>query len=191
MGKLMDYHLNPDLPADRRVSDNYQLLVEQIAGRSGEVSGTLGLGAQDFIGDEASDKDKGFEHAIAQRKNLISGAVGTVVGVGTSFIATPWAGAAVGGGAGTVTSVVLEELFEDAEGKAKEDAQSTGGQYWQQGMVRGKDITQLAVREAAEKYHTIDAGDAASAAGEASRQGYINARAILEGQAPGSIAEFS
>ncbi|WP_055690211.1 DUF6571 family protein [Streptomyces prasinus] len=191
MGKLMDYHLNPDLPPDCRVSDNYQLLVEQIAGRSGEVSGTLGLGAQDFIGDKASDKDKEFEHAIAQRKNLVSGTVGTVVGVGTSFIATPWVGAVVGSGAGTVTSVVLEELFEDAEGKAKQDAQTTGGKYWQEGLLRGKDITQLAVREAAEKYQTIDAGDASSAAGEASRQGYINARAILEGQAPGSITEFS
>ncbi|MCP3770351.1 DUF6571 family protein [Streptomyces sp. MAR25Y5] len=191
MGKLMDYHLNPDLPPDCRVSDNYPLLVEQIAGRSGEVSGTLGLGAQDFIGDKASDKDKQFEHAIAQRKNLVSGTVGTVVGVGTSFIATPWVGAVVGSGAGTVTSVVLEELFEDAEGKAKQDAQTTGGKYWQEGLLRGKDITQLAVREAAEKYQTIDAGDASSAAGEASRQGYINARAILEGQAPGSITEFS
>jgi hypothetical protein len=191
MGKLFDYHLNPDLPADRRVSENYQLLAEQIAGRSGEVSGTLGLGAQDFIGTEASDKDKSFEHAIAQRKNWISGGVGTAVGVGTSFIATPWVGAAAGGGAGTLTSVVLEELFEDAEGKAKSDAQSTGGQYWQQGLERGKEITQLAARQAAEKHRTIDPGDAASIAGQASRQGYINARAILEGQAPGSITEFS
>jgi hypothetical protein len=191
MGRLMDYHLNPDLPSDRQVSDNYQLLAERIAGRSGEVSGTLGLGAQEFIGKEASDKDKGFEQAIAQRKNMISGVVGTAVGVGTSFIATPWVGALAGGGAGTATSVILEELFQDAEGKAKADAQVTGGQYWQQGLVRGMDVTQLAVRESAERYHTIDASDAAAAAGEASRQGYINARAILEGQAPGTITEYS
>ncbi|MFB7089986.1 hypothetical protein [Streptomyces sp. NPDC056296] len=191
MGRLMEYHLNPDLPSDRRVSDNHQLLVEKIAGRSGEVSGTLGLGAQEFIGDEASNKDKGYENAIAQRKNMISGAVGTVVGVGTSFVATPWVGAAIGGGTATVTSVVLEELFQDAEGKAKEEAQITGGQYWQQGLVRGMDIAQVAARESADNYNTIDANEVASAAGEASRQGYINARAILEGQAPGSITEYS
>ncbi|MFH9733494.1 hypothetical protein [Streptomyces sp. NPDC017260] len=191
MARLMDYHLNPDLPSDQRVSENYQLLAEKIAGRSGEVSGTLGLGAQEFIGKEASDKDKGYENAIAQRKNMISGAVGTVVGVGTSFVATPWVGAAVGGGTATVTSVVLEELFQDAEGKAKAEAQTTGGQYWHQGLVRGMDITQSAVRESADKYPTIDADDVTSAAGEASRQGYINARAILDGQAPGSITEYS
>ncbi|NEB13634.1 hypothetical protein G3I32_33160 [Streptomyces coelicoflavus] len=191
MGRLMDYHLNPDLPEDRRSSENYQNIVEKIAGRSGEVSGTLGLGAQEYIGNEASDKDKEFEHSIAQRKNMISGVVGTVVGVGTSFVATPWVGAAAGGGAGTVTSVVLEELFQDAEGKAKAEAQVTGGQYWQQGLVRGMDIAQLAARESAEGHHTLEPSDAASYAGEASRQGYINARAILEGQAPGSITGYS
>ncbi|MGY3204397.1 hypothetical protein [Streptomyces sp. TE5632] len=191
MGRLMDYHLNPDLPPDRRVSDNYQLLIEQIAGRSGEVSGTLGLGVQEAIGKEASDKDKGYEEAVAQRKNIISGTVGTVVGVGTSFIATPWIGAVAGGGANTVTSVVLEEVFKDAEGHAKQEAQVTGGRFWQEGMQRNLDITQTAVRAAAEKYQTIDAGDAAMAAREANRQGYLNARAIVDGQAPGSITNYS
>ncbi|WP_081237132.1 hypothetical protein [Streptomyces viridosporus] len=191
MGRLMDYHLNPDLPSDKRVSDNYQLLVEQISGRSGEVSGTLGLGVQEAIGKEASDKDKGYEQAVAQRKNLISGTIGTVVGVGTSFIATPWVGAVTGGSIGTVTSVVLEEVFKDAEGHAKEEAKITGGRFWQEGMTRNIDITQTAVRAAADKYHTVDPGDAAMAAREANRQGYLNARAVVDGQAPGSITNYS
>jgi uncharacterized membrane protein len=100
------------------------------------VSGTLALGAQEYIGPEASDKDKEYEHAVAQKKNIISGTVGTVVGVGTSFVATPWIGAAVGGAAGTVTSTVLESVFKDAEGHSMDQAQQPGGEYWQEGLAR-------------------------------------------------------
>ncbi|MEV5310156.1 hypothetical protein [Streptomyces sp. NPDC052610] len=190
MGKLMDYHLNPDLPEAQRLSEDEELVIRQIAGRSGEVSGTLALGAQEYIGKEASDKDKEYEHAVAQKKNIISGTVGTVVGVGTSFVATPWVGAAVGGAAGTVTSTVLESVFKDAEGHAMDQAQQTGGEYWQEGLTRNLTITEDAARTAADKYHTMDTGDAGITAREAARQGYINARAIVDGQAPGSIAAF-
>ncbi|KDN74135.1 hypothetical protein DF19_41210 [Streptomyces olindensis] len=190
MGKLMDYHLNPDLPEAQRLSDDEELVIRQIAGRSGEVSGTLALGAQEYIGKEASDKDKEYEHAVAQKKNIISGTVGTVVGVGTSFVATPWVGAAVGGTVGTVTSTVLESVFKDAEGHAKDQAQQTGGEYWQEGLTRNLTVTEDAARTASDKYHTMDTSDAGITAREAARQGYINARAIVDGQAPGSIAAF-
>jgi hypothetical protein len=129
MGKLMDHHLDPTLPADQRVSDDYKLVIEQIPSRSGEVSGTLNLGVREAIGSEASDNDKDYEHSVAQRKNMISGGVGTVVGVGTSFVATPWVGAMVGGAAGTATSTVLESVYKDAEGHALSDAQKTDGQF--------------------------------------------------------------
>jgi hypothetical protein len=187
MAKLMDYHLDPDLPADQRVSQDEELVVKQIAGRSGEVSGTLGLGRQEAIGSEASDKDKDYEQSVSQYKNWISGGVGTAVGVGTSFIATPWVGAAVGGGAGTVTSVVLESVFKDAEGHAMEDAHLTMGDRWQDGLMRNMRVSGQAARLSAEQHHSVDPGDASSWAQDAGRQGYFNARAILEGQAPGSI----
>ncbi|GAA4028889.1 DUF6571 family protein [Streptomyces plumbiresistens] len=189
MGKLMDYHLNPELPAALRVPDSPELIVQQIASRSGEVSGTLGLGVQEAIGSEASDKDKGYEHSVAQRKNWISGGVGTVVGVGTSFVATPWVGALAGGTAGTVTSVVLESVFQDAEGHAMDDAKTTGGQFWQEGQMRNMAIAETAARTAVEKYG-LDAEDADALARESARQGYYNARAILDGQAPGSTTDF-
>ncbi|WP_416986082.1 hypothetical protein [Streptomyces sp. T028] len=184
LGKLIDYHLNPDLPDDLRVSSNSELLVTRISENSGEVSGTVRAGMQESIGDEASNKDKGFEQAVAQKKNLIGGGVGTVVGVGTSFVATPWVGAAVGGAAGTATSVVLESVFQDAEGHAAEEAQKAGGQVWQEGQERNVQITQEAVRAAAEKYH-LNGTDLSLTAGPAARQGYINAKGVLEGQAPG------
>ncbi|WP_327343277.1 hypothetical protein [Streptomyces europaeiscabiei] len=188
MGRLMDYHLNPDLPADLRVSDDNELVIRQIAERSGEISGTLRLGIQDEIGDAASDKDKEYEQSVAQRKNWISGGVGTAVGVGTSFVATPWVGALVGGAAGTATGVVLESVFQDAEGSAKETAARTGGQVWQDGWDQHVAITEDATRAAADQYK-LDAGDLGASARESARQGYLNSRAILEGQVPGSTTD--
>ncbi|WP_328836754.1 hypothetical protein [Streptomyces europaeiscabiei] len=188
MGRLMDYHLNPDLPADLRVSDDNELVIRQIAERSGEISGTLRLGIQDEIGDAASDKDKQYEQSVAQRKNWISGGVGTAVGVGTSFVATPWVGALVGGAAGTATGVVLESVFQDAEGSAKETAARTGGQVWQDGWDQHVAIAEDATRAAADQYK-LDAGDLGASARESARQGYLNSRAILEGQVPGSTTD--
>jgi hypothetical protein len=190
MGKLMDHHLDPNLTADQRVSDDHKLVIEQIASKSGEVSGTLNLGVQEAIGSEASDKDKAYEHSVAQRKNLISGGVGTVVGVGTSFVATPWVGALVGGTAGTATSTVLESVFKDAEGHALSDAQTTGGQFWNEGQVRNGLIAEDGARAAADKHNSADVDDAGMIARQAAQQGYLNARTIIEGQAPGSLTSF-
>ncbi|MGX1272719.1 DUF6571 family protein [Streptomyces phaeoluteigriseus] len=190
MAELMDYHLDPNLPEGQRSSHDNKLVIELIALQSGEVSGTLNLGVQEAIGSEASDKDKGYEHSVAQRKNWISGGVGTVVGVGTSFVATPWIGALAGGTAGTVTSVVLESVFQDAEGHALANAQKTGGEFWSEGQVRNGIIAEDGARAAAKKHESMDVGDAGMIAKKAAAQGYLNARGILEGAAPGSIAAF-
>lgn len=191
MAQLMDYHLDPDLPPDRRFSNDHELCVRHIASRSGEVSGMLALGQREAIGAEASDTDKEFEHCVAQYKNLISGGVGTAVGVGTSFIATPWVGAAAGGAAGTLTSVVLESAFREAEGEAMNEAGKTGGQVWQDGLFRSGKLNGDAAMGAAQRHHSVDEGDAGEWARESSRQGYMNASAFLQGQAPDSITPYS
>ncbi|MFF1445460.1 hypothetical protein [Streptomyces sp. NPDC058295] len=80
---------------------------------------------------------------MAQRKKWDSGRVGTAVGVGTSFVATPWVGALAGGAAGTATSVALEQVFQDAEGRAVKKAQKTGGQFWADGQVRNQAIAEF------------------------------------------------
>jgi len=184
MSKLMEYHLNPDLPAGQRYSDT-ETTVKYFAERSGEVSGTLGLARQEAIGKPGSDEDKAFDHSIAQRKNLISGVVGTAVGVGTSFVATPWVGAAAGGTAGTVTSMVLEQVFKDAEGHALEQKYKEMGDSWQATLVTNNEYVGTAALTTAEKYK-LDGEDIDTWSREAARQGFINARAILDGQAPGS-----
>ncbi|QKW29727.1 hypothetical protein HUT11_29120 [Streptomyces seoulensis] len=188
--KLMDHHLNPELPADQRFSQDPQTTVHYISERSGEVSGTLGLGRQQALGEAASEKDKDYDYAVSQYKNWISGGVGTAVGVGTSGIATPWVGAAVGGGAGTVTSAVLEKVFKDAEGHALDEAADAMGDRWQAGLTKNNEYVGLGAQSAAEKYHLTNAGDVDTWAREGARQGYINARAVLDGQAPGSTTNF-
>ncbi|MEV5613226.1 hypothetical protein [Streptomyces sp. NPDC052225] len=186
MSKLMAYHLDPDLPADQRFSNDQETTVKYISERSGEVSGTLGLGRQEELAKPAGDEDKDFDYGVSQRKNIISGTVGTVVGVGTSFVATPWVGAAVGGAAGTATSAVLEGVFKDAEGHALEKASDEMGSRWQAGLSRNNEYVALGAQTAANEYHLKNADDIGTWAREGSRQGYINARAVLDGQAPGS-----
>ncbi|MGW4385618.1 hypothetical protein [Streptomyces sp. NPDC004685] len=153
MGNLMEYHLNPDLPAEQRYSTDPKFTVEQIAYGSGEVSGTLAIGRQEAVAGPADVSDKAYDHSVAQWKNLASGTVGTVTGVGTALIASPVAGAAVGGAAGTASSMILEELFKNAEGDAKGDAGQAMGEHWESGMDRNLHYTEIAAEQAAKMNH--------------------------------------
>ncbi|MER7199359.1 hypothetical protein CG723_15140 [Streptomyces sp. CB01635] len=153
MGNLMEYHLNPDLPTDQRYSTDPKFTVQQIAYGSGEVSGTLAIGRQEAVAGPADVKDKAYDHSIAQWKNLASGTVGTVTGVGTALIASPVAGAAAGGAAGTASSMLLEELFKNAEGDEKSNSGQKMGEHWENGMDRNIHYTERAAEEAAKANH--------------------------------------
>ncbi|MFD7290715.1 hypothetical protein [Streptomyces sp. NPDC059863] len=172
MANLMDYHLNPDLPEDLRYSKDPQFVVEQVAHGSGEVSGTLAQARAEAVAGEAEEKDKAYEHSVAQWKNGISGVVGTGVGVGTSFIASPVGGAAAGGAAGTVTSMVLEELFKDAEGKAKDEAGPVMGEHWESSLDSNTKYTERAAELAAEAHKRTDLEDAGEWARVGSQSGF-------------------
>ncbi|WP_328395759.1 hypothetical protein OHS70_09775 [Streptomyces sp. NBC_00390] len=172
MANLMDYHLNPDLPADQRYSGNKQLLVSEIAHASGEVSGTLNVGRQEAVAGPAEEADKKYEQSVAQWKNAVSGGIGTGIGVGVSFIASPVVGAAVGGGASTVSSLILEELFQDAEGNAKDAAGAKMGEDWESGLDANIKYTQNAAAEAAKAHKLPDEGDIAEWARTGARDGY-------------------
>ncbi|MBT2897610.1 hypothetical protein [Streptomyces sp. McG3] len=152
MANLMDYHMNPDLPADERYSKDMQFTLEQVAQGSGEVSGTLAIGRQEAVAGEAEETDKKYEQSVAQWKNAISGGIGTGIGVGTSFVASPVGGAVAGGLAETASSMVLESFFKDAEGKAKDAAGPVMGEQWESGVEQNSEYTEKAV-EAAAKAH--------------------------------------
>lgn len=157
MAGLMDYHLNPDLPADSRYPHSAEETVKEIARRSGEVEGTLAIGRQEAVLGDAKAKDDDFEHATNQKKNTISGLVGLGVGVGTSFIASPVVGAAVGGAAGTVTGVVLEQFFKDTDPQNLAGVGHDVGLRWEASKDAQTDMTRVAGEEAAKAHNHPDA----------------------------------
>ncbi|MFJ3433849.1 hypothetical protein ACIPMU_09875 [Streptomyces cyaneofuscatus] len=160
MANLMDYHMNPDLPADKVYSKDPEFAIEQIAQGSGEVSGTLAIGRQEAVAGEAEEADKKYEQSVAQWKNAISGGIGTGIGVGTSFVASPVGGAVAGGLAETASSMVLESFFKDAEGKAKDDAGPVMGEQWESGVDKNSEYTETAVEAAAKAHGRDDLMDA-------------------------------
>ena len=77
MARLMEYHLNPDLPADLRYNQSAEATVEEIARRSGEIGGTLAIGRTEAVLGPAKEADGDFDNAVNQKKNLASGTIGT------------------------------------------------------------------------------------------------------------------
>ncbi|MDN3297427.1 hypothetical protein QWM81_25975 [Streptomyces ficellus] len=172
MANLMDYHLNPGLPESQRFSNDHQLVVREISHASGEVSATLNVGRQEATAGPAAEADKKYEQSVAQWKNGISGGVGTGIGVGVSFIASPVVGAAVGGATTTVSSLILEELFQDAEGNAKDAAGGQMGKDWENGLEKNIKHTAGAADAAAKAHGLPNQGDIAEYARAGVRDGY-------------------
>ncbi|MCQ4210991.1 hypothetical protein [Streptomyces longispororuber] len=190
MANLMDYHLRPDLPESQRPHRDLELTVRAIAEHSGEVSGSLAMGRQQGVSGPADLEDKAYDHAVGQWKGAIAGTVGTGIGVGTSFIASPAVGAGVGGAAGTVTSAMLEELFKDAEGSAKDNAGPKMGEDWENGQKNNMTYTRRAASEAAHAHGLKNPGDAASWAEIESRKGFLAGGSYMERVAPELITDI-
>ncbi|MCX5396823.1 hypothetical protein [Streptomyces sp. NBC_00102] len=186
MANLMDYHMNPDLPADARYSNDTQFAVDQVAYASGGVSGTLAIGRQEAVAGPAAESDDAFDQSVGQWKNAISGGIGTGIGVGTSFIASPVGGAVAGGVAGTASSMVLESLFKDVEGHAKDDASPVMGERWESGLDRNSQYTEQAVENAAKAHHRDDLLDDSidEKARQRAHEGFLHAGPDVESFAP-------
>ncbi|EPH45933.1 DUF6571 family protein [Streptomyces aurantiacus] len=184
MAQLMAYHLDPDLPADQRYAQDPQFVVENVANGSGEVAGTLAQGRAEAVAGEAAEKDKAYEESVARWKDGISGGIGTGIGVGTSYIASPVGGAVVGGVAETVTSAVLEDLFKNAEGKAKGAAGLIMGEQWDSGMEENNTYTKRAAELAAEKHHRGDLPDVGEWARTATERAFKLSESSVNGMAP-------
>ncbi|MBN3929648.1 hypothetical protein IQ279_08345 [Streptomyces verrucosisporus] len=175
MTNLMDYHLNPDLPEDRRYPQNPQTTIEEIARRSGEVSGTLAIGRQEAVLGEAHQKDEDYKKSMGQVKNIISGTIGTGIGVGTSFVATPVAGAVAGGTANTVSSVVLEQVFGNVEPNNLAEAGKNEGVRWEMARQNSTEHGQIAAIEAAEAHDLPYSNKVADWVLYGSEDGFANA----------------
>ncbi|MFF8847535.1 hypothetical protein ACF08N_33290 [Streptomyces sp. NPDC015127] len=152
MASLMDYHLNPDLPADQRYPHSPEETIQAISRRSGEVSGSLAIGMQEAVLGPASKEAKEFSDSIAQQKNAWSGAIGTGIGVGVSFIATPVGGAIAGGVAGTVSGMVLEHIFQQSETDVLTEASKDAGELWEKNRDLSAEHSQMAAINAAKAH---------------------------------------
>jgi hypothetical protein len=150
---LMDYHLNPDLPDDQRYPHDAKDTITSLSRKSGEFNGLLAQGRQEAVLGPAAEKDGDFDYAVSQKKNVISGIVGTGVGIGTSFIASPVVGAAAGGAAGTVTSAVLEAFFKDDEGHYRSEAGHDVATRWETIKDTATNSNYAAASEAAKAHH--------------------------------------
>ncbi|RFC71968.1 hypothetical protein [Streptomyces sp. AcE210] len=150
---LMDYHLNPDLPEDQRYPHDAKDTITSLSRKSGEFSGLLAQGRQEAVLGPANEKDGDFDYAVSQKKNVISGIVGTGVGIGTSFIASPVVGAAAGGAAGTVTSVVMEAFFKDDSGQYRSEAGHDIATRWETIKDTTTNVNYAAATEAAKAHH--------------------------------------
>ncbi|MEU3602495.1 hypothetical protein ABZ714_27850 [Streptomyces sp. NPDC006798] len=154
MGSLMAYHLDPNLPEELRYPHPPEDIVEAISRRSAEVDGVLAIGQQEAILGPAGKEVQDFQNSVAQQKNAWSGAIGLGVGVGVSFIATPLGGALAGGTAGTVSSLVLEHIFQQAETNSLQDAAKHSAGIWEYSQDESLARSQLAAEKAAEMHRT-------------------------------------
>lgn len=156
MANLMDYHLNPDLPESQRYPHPPNETVEMIARRSAEVHGTLAIGMQEAVLGPAAKEAKEFSDSIAQQKNGWSGAIGTGIGVGVSFIATPVGGAIAGGVATTVSGMILEHIFQQSETDVLTEASKETAGIWEHSKETSADHAQQAAMEAAKTHGLRD-----------------------------------
>lgn len=177
---LMDYHLNPDLPEDQRHPGTPKEIIETISRRSGEIGGTLAVGRQEAVLGPAKLADEDFSHAMAQGKNIVSGIVGTGVGVGVTFIASPVGGAVAGGAAATATSVLLDEIVKANEPNALNEAARVAGGKWEDSFEANGYINQRAAELAAGAHSSPHADSVADWALEGSRTGFNDAHTSVE-----------
>ena len=175
MANLMDYHLNPELREDQRYGQSTENTITEISRRSAEVGGSLAIGRQEAVLGPAKEDDEAYNHAVSQWQNVASGVVGTGIGVGTSFIASPAGGAAVGGAAGTLSSVVLGELFQNVEGSDLEENGLTSGQLWEDSRQRNINLAQRAATEAAKAHDSRYAGEVGEWARYGTNDGFNDA----------------
>ncbi|MFE4666383.1 hypothetical protein ACFRI7_26745 [Streptomyces sp. NPDC056716] len=190
MANLMDYHLDPELPANQRPDSDRELTVRAIAYQSGETSGTLAMGRNQAVASGAVESDAAYDQSVSQWKNFASGTIGLGVGIGASFIASPVVGAGVAGATGTVTSMVLEELFSGAEGNAAEDAGPTMGENWENGQDSNMSYTTRAATEAARAHEYPDPNAVGTWAETESPRGFLAAGEYMERVAPELLTEI-
>ncbi|MGW3247834.1 DUF6571 family protein [Streptomyces sp. NPDC001070] len=143
---LIDYHLqHPDAFAG-----STDTALREIARSSGEVQGSIAIGRRESDIGDAVEADKAYNDAMGRAGGYASGIVGTGIGVGTSFIATPAVGAGVGGVATTVTGDLINQIVSGSERDTMGNAVYSSGADWEDAKYSTAAVLQDAYRNSAE-----------------------------------------
>ncbi|MFI2304189.1 WXG100 family type VII secretion target [Actinacidiphila glaucinigra] len=143
---LIDYHLQHPEAFD----GSTDTALREIARSSGEVQGSIAIGRRESDIGDAAEADKAYNDAMGRAGSYASGIVGTGIGVGTSFIATPAVGAGVGGVATTVTGDLINQIVSGAEGDTMGNAVYSSGTDWEDAKYSTSAVLQDAYRNSAE-----------------------------------------
>ncbi|MDQ0764306.1 hypothetical protein [Streptomyces canus] len=143
---LIDYHLqHPE--AFEGTTDT---ALREIARSSGEVQGSIAIGRRESDIGAGAEADKAYNDAMGRAGSYAAGIVGTGIGVGTSFIATPAVGAGVGGIATTVTGDLINQIVQGTERDTKGDTVYASGGDWENAKSSATAVLQDAYRSSAE-----------------------------------------
>lgn len=174
---LIDYHVqNPDAYAGTT-----DTALREIAKTSGEVQGSIAIGRRESDIGDAVEADKAYNDAMARAGTYASGIVGTGIGVGTSFIATPAVGAGVGGAATTITGDLINQIVQGAEQDTKGEAVYSSGQDWEHAKYSTAAVVQDAYRNAAEAQGLDNTADYDNILANEVEAGFIAADSNLDG----------
>ncbi|WP_255955936.1 DUF6571 family protein [Streptomyces odontomachi] len=175
MHNLLNYQLDPDVPADQRFHGSPQNAVTDITRTSATVGGVLDGGRLEGDREAGQNRDAQYAKAMDAAKTGVSTAVGIGTGVGTSFIGSPVAGAVVSGVAGTATSAAIDEIFEDTKTHYEADGDDNRQHMAEGAESKTVGMNQRAAERACKAYDVPDADDAASWAYQATEDGYNDA----------------
>ncbi len=174
---LIDYHVqNPN--AFRGSTDT---ALGEIAKSSGEVQGSIAIGRRESDIGDAVEADKAYNEAMGRAGSYAAGIVGTGIGVGTSFIATPAVGAGVGGAATTITGDLINQIVKGAEQDTKGNAVYSSGKDWEEAKYSTAAVVQDAYRNAAEAQGVDNTADYDNILANAVETGFFAADSNLDG----------
>ncbi|WP_306323331.1 MULTISPECIES: hypothetical protein [unclassified Streptomyces] len=155
---LIDYHLQHP----GAFEGSTETAMREIARSSGEVQGSIAIGRRDSDIGNGVEADKAYNDAMGRAGSYASGIVGTGIGVGTSFIATPAVGAGVGGLATTVTGDLINQMVEGTQRDTLGDTVYSSGADWENAKNSTSAVLRDAYQQSAEaqgKSHAADYGN--------------------------------
>lgn len=174
---LIDYHVqNPDA-----FSGSADTALREIAKSSGEVQGSIAIGRRESDIGDAVEADKAYNDAMGRAGTYASGIVGTGIGVGTSFIATPAVGAGVGGAATTITGDLINQIVQGAEKDTKGEAVYSSGRDWEEAKYSTAAVVRDAYRNAAEAQGLDNTADYDNILANEVETGFFAADSNLDG----------